>query len=161
MRGGVSRVKIALREAEHSGQKARRKTLNRGVVIVDLSVDGAAGRRNLFFDFVERALQTHKILRRLKFGITFGDRQQTPDEWLHLRVDLGALGGRCALRAVSHRGHGFERFALVLGVTLHRRHEIGNEIETFLQIGIERSQRVVDVVAFGDEAVIQPNHQNN
>ena len=100
-------------------------------------------------------LQCEKALARLEVGIVLGDRHQLRDAVAErllarrLRVRRTVLGHRLG----AQRRDGVEHLAFVGGVTLHRAHEVRDQVVAALELGVDVAPRLAHHVAQVHEPV--------
>ena len=104
----------------------------------------------------ERRLQSCVAGGRLELGVCLGDGDdalQRPGERIFF---AGACGGTRVTglqRAAARRDQRFERAALVAGMALHDRHDVGNEIVAPLQLHVDVGPGVVAQLAQPRETI--------
>src|SRR3954452_19703041 len=148
---------------EHRGDEVAREGLDPGVERPDVRVVEAPAGGDPVLDLGELALQLLEQRAGLEVRVRLGDREQLaqgPGE----HVLLLGLHGRPSTRCGGGRprsGHGLERAALVGGVPLDRRDQVGHEVVPSGQLDVDLAPRLLHQVALSDEAVVGDDERDH
>src|SRR5688572_22290784 len=146
---------LVLLEAEPFRDQVVGEHLDLGVEVADVGVVEAARGLDLVFRVLEVVLELEEVLRGLQVGVVLGDGEQRLERLGEHVLRLGLLvrglrahGGGAGLDDLLHG------LGLVLGVTLHRLDQVGDEVVTALQLDVDVRPGFIGAVAQGDQAVV-------
>ncbi len=165
--GGVFDLEeLGILEAKHSGKDDGRKGLTFGVINHHTVVEGLAGERDFVLRGSKFFAELGHVLVGLQVGISFGNHHELGERpgksgfSSHEVLDGLAVGGIGGGRFSSGGGDvtrfddGFERFALVLEISLGRFDEIRNEVVATFELHVDLRECVFETVAQGDERIV-------
>src|SRR6185437_7241656 len=155
------------RRPDHAGECAQL-----GVVLPDRFVVIAPRDGDAVFRSLKLRLQRQEVLVRLQVGIVFGDRQQPPQNAGKLilrrlvfleRFRIGDGGGihfhlRGARARLHHVG---QNGAFLLRVTLHGRHEVGDQVGAALILILHVTPRRLHLLILGGNRVDAAAREKN